>query len=96
MEKDVEQRFDKIENMLMENEESKYGLLGLTDDEANWARDILSEKLSDIQEKSDGEILKELFNDVKLTSGQKFYIAYMFGRTRDKYFNYLETRFDTE
>lgn len=80
----------------MENEEFKYELIGLTDDEADRARDILSDRLSDIQEKSDGEILKVIFNDDILTFGQKLYIAYMFGRTRDKYSDYLETRFDAE
>lgn len=80
----------------MENEESKHELIGLTDDEADRARDILSDRLSDIQEKSDGEILKVILNDDSLTFGQKFYIAYMFGRTRDKYFDYLEMRSDAE
>ncbi len=80
----------------MENEKSKYESLGLADDEAESAMDTLSDILSDIQQKSDGEILKKIFDDNTLTFCQKFYVAYMFGRTRDKYFDYLKTRFDAE
>lgn len=80
----------------MENEESKYETLGLTVEEADWSRDILSGLLSDIGEKSDGEILKELLNDVKLTFGQKFYIAYMFGRSRDKWTELYKVQNDAE
>ncbi len=47
-------------------------------------------------EKSDGEILNKLLNDNELTINQKFYMAYMFGRTRDKYVEFVNISNDSK
>lgn len=61
-----------------------YEELGMTDEEADIAYGIMSDLYANMDKKSDGEILKGLLEDDELTLKQKFYMAYMFGRTRDK------------
>lgn len=66
-------------------EEYNYTYIGLTDEEAELAYQLTADLEADMDEKSDGEILKKLLEDDRLTIEQKIYIAYMFGRTRDKW-----------
>jgi hypothetical protein len=71
-----------------------YEELGMTDEEADVAFGIMSDLYSYMDEKTDGEILKGLLEDDELTFKQKFYMAYMFGRTRDKWFEFVNISTD--
>ena len=64
----------------MEEKILKYEELGLTEDQNSEALDYLSKMESNLGEKSDGEQLRKLFNRKYLTFGEKFYIAFLFGR----------------
>jgi len=64
----------------MEENILKYEEFGLTEDQNSEALDYLSKMKSDIGKKADGEQLKKLFDRKYLTFGEKFYIAYLFGR----------------
>ncbi len=59
--------------------------LELTVEQSDAAWDYISGMQSDITEKSAGKQLRELFKNTDLTLGQKIYIAYIFGRTEDRY-----------
>ncbi len=59
--------------------------LELTVEQSDTAWDYISDMQSDITEESAGEQLRELFKNTDLTLGQKIYIAYVFGRTEDRY-----------
>lgn len=69
----------------MENEEPNYIALGLTDEESDKAEILMGDLLSDLDDISDGEILNKLLNEEELKFNEKLYMAYMFGRTRDKW-----------
>jgi hypothetical protein len=49
-----------------------------------------------LDEKSSGELLKKLLDEKHLTFGQKFYMAYIFGRLEDKWIEYLDIQNDAE
>ena len=59
--------------------------LELTDHQMDDAWDYISGIQCDVTEKSTGEQLRELFKKTDFTLGQKIYIAYIFGRTEDRY-----------
>lgn len=59
--------------------------LELTVEQSDIAWNYISDMQSDITEKSAGKQLRELFKNTDLTLGQKIYIAYIFGRTEDRY-----------
>ena len=64
----------------MEEKILKYEELGLTEDQNSEALDYLSKMRSDLGKKPDGEQLRKLLDRKYLTFGEKFYIAYLFGR----------------
>lgn len=64
----------------MEEKILKYEELGLTESQNSEALDYLSKMRSDLGKKPDGEQLRKLFDRKYLTFGEKFYIAYLFGR----------------
>lgn len=64
----------------MEEKISTYKAFGLTDEQNSEVLDYLSKMQSDIGIKPDGEQLIKLFDRKYLTFGEKFYIAYLFGR----------------
>lgn len=79
-----------------EERKPNYKDIGLTDEEADRAFGLMSDLYSHMDEKYDGEILKELLEDDELTFKQKFYMAYMFGRTRDKWEEFVKISIDAQ
>lgn len=69
--------------------------LELTIEQSDTAWDYISGMQSDITEKSTGKQLRELFKNTDLTLGQKIYIAYIFGRTEDRYRELREIHSDS-
>jgi hypothetical protein len=80
----------------MENNISNYEELGLTAEQKEESWDYLSEMQCYLDEKSSGELLKKLLDEKHLTFGQKFYMAYIFGRLEDKWIEYLDIQNDAE
>ena len=78
----------------MENNISKYEEIGLTEDEKEDSWDYLSGMQSDLDEKSSGELLRKLFDEKHLTFGQKFYIAYIFGRLEENWTKNIDIEID--
>lgn len=77
-------------------EDCKFGELGLTEEQRDRAWDYISGMQSDINEKLAGKQLGELFKDSDLTLGEKIYIAYIFGRTEDRYRKLREIEYDAQ
>ena len=78
----------------MENNISKYEEIGLKKDEKEDSWDYLSEMHLNLHEKSSGGLLRKLFDEKHLTFGQKFYIAYIFGRVEDNWTNRVDIEAD--
>lgn len=80
----------------MEDNASKYEELGLTVDQKDKAWNYISEMQFNTDEKTDGEQLKKLLDDDHFTFVQKLYIAYLFGRVKDKWEELMSIEADAE
>jgi hypothetical protein len=80
----------------MTEEDANYGELGLTEKQKDEAWDHVSMMQSDIEDKPAGKQLGELFKNADFTLGQKMYIAYIFGRTEDRYRELRHIEYDAQ
>jgi hypothetical protein len=80
----------------MTDEECKYEELELTKEQRDEAWDYISGMQSDIEDNSSGKQLRELFKEKDLVIGQKIYIAYIFGRTEERYRELRDIEYDIQ
>lgn len=80
----------------MTDDDCKFGELELTEEQKDEAWDHISMMRCDIRDKPSGKQLGQLLKDTDLTIGQKIYIAYIFGRTEDRYRELRDIEYDAQ